>query len=69
MVAVRKFKKGGRQPGAGRKPLTGKTRPNRVVALLDDEEIAKLESYAEEIGEPLGRAAYKILARFLKRRP
>ena len=69
MSSRKKWKFGGRQPGAGRKTLTGKRRENRVVAFLDDEELEKLDKYAREEGIPTGRAVYRILARSLKRRP
>ena len=68
-MAIVRYRKGGRQPGAGRKPLTGVARGNRVVAFLDDDESRKLSEYADDLGVPVGRAAYLILARFLKRRP
>lgn len=65
---MRKKKHGGRRPGAGRKPITGEVRENRVVAFLDDGELRRLKGYAEGLGVPVGRAAYLILARFLRRR-
>ena len=68
MVAKKK-PRGGRRQGAGRKPLTGESRENRVVAFVSDGENRKLKAYAGEQDVPVGRAVYLILARFLKRRP
>lgn len=67
-MAGRKKGRGGYREGAGRKPLTGRTRRNRVVTLLDETEYRALLEYAEEKGLPVSTAAYKILARFLRRR-
>ena len=54
--------------GAGRKPLTGETRRNRVVAFLSDREYRTLKRFAREGDLPVGTAVYEILSRFLRRR-
>ncbi len=54
--------------GAGRKPVTGETRSNRVVAFLSDREYRTLKEFAREEDLPIGTAVYKILARSLARR-
>jgi len=54
--------------GAGRKPLTGETRRNRVVAFLSDREYRALKRFARERDLPIGTAVYEVLARFLRRR-
>lgn len=54
--------------GAGRKPVTGETRRNRVVAFLSDREFQSLQEFARDEGLPIGAAVYKIVARFLARR-
>jgi hypothetical protein len=63
---------GGRREGAGRPPGTGTgpsrdARINRVVAMLSNDELKKLQKHAKGAGLPLGTAAYRILARSLKR--
>jgi len=44
-------------------------RRNRVVVMLTDGELAKLNRLAEERHLPLGTAAYEFVARGLARRP
>lgn len=68
MTAIRKkgSAKMGRPKGSGAAP--GKTRRNRVVTMLTDAELAKLEALAEERGLPLGTVAYQILSASLRRR-
>jgi len=63
---------GGRRPGAGRPPGTGRgpspgARINRVVAMLSNDELAALRSYAKQRKLPVGTAAHHIIARALKR--
>ena len=45
-----------------------RVRRNRVVVLLTDEELRKLEAVADAADEPVGTAAYNIVARSLRRR-
>ena len=55
------------RPGAGRKPkLIGARQRNRVVLLLTDEELRKLDRAAGT--EPLGTFARRVLLRYLARR-
>ena len=68
MAAVTQRGRGGPRRGAGRKPTTGETRRNRVVAFLTDAEFAALERIAHKRSLPIGTAAYEILARSLRRR-
>jgi hypothetical protein len=42
-------------------------RRNRLVIMLRDDELAKLERLADEMDCPLGTAAYELVARGLKR--
>ena len=63
---------GGRRAGAGRPPGTGtgpskNARINRVVAMLSNDELKTLQKYAKREKLPLGTAAYRIIARALKR--
>jgi hypothetical protein len=63
---------GGRRPGAGRPVGLGTgpskhARINRVVAMLSNDEFKKLQKHAKGAGLPLGTAAYRIIARSLKR--
>jgi hypothetical protein len=63
---------GGRRPGAGRPPGTGTgpskhARINRVVAMLSNDELKTLQKHAKKEKLPLGTAAYRIIARSLKR--
>lgn len=61
--------RGGPRPGAGRPRGPGhKVRHNRVTLLLTDDEIAKLQRWAEERDLPLGTVAYEIVGRALARR-
>jgi len=60
--------RGGVRKGAGRKPMTGETRRNRVVAFLSDREYRALKDFARKHDLPIGTAAYKLLARTLGRR-
>ena len=77
MATKKKSKKpksgwGGRRPGAGRPPGTGKgpsagARINRVVAMLNNDELKALKRVARKRKLPVGTAAYEIIARALKR--
>ena len=71
MAARRKAVKGrkrmGRPKGSGKS--AEEVRRHRVVILLRDAELRKLEELAAERGLPLGTAAYEILERSLRRRP
>lgn len=63
---------GGRRPGAGRPPGTGTgpskdARINRVVAMLSNNELKTLQKHAKRQKLPLGTAAYKIIAKALRR--
>ena len=59
--------RGGLRPGAGRKPKRSDAKQrNRVVVLLTDKELRKLEQGASE--EPLGTFARSVLLRSLARR-
>lgn len=42
-------------------------RRHRVVIMLRDDELAKLERLADSMDSPLGTAAYELVARVLKR--
>lgn len=57
----------GRPKGSGGPPEN--LRRNRVVVMLTDGELAKLERLAEEKSLPLGTVAYEFVARGLARRP
>ena len=58
-------KRMGRPPGTGGpKELV---RRHRVVVMLNDGELAKLERLADSMDAPLGTAAYELVARGLKR--
>ena len=71
--AVRKKKQwGGRRKGAGRPPGTGTgpskhARINRVVAMLSNDELKILQAHARREKLPLGTAAYRIIAKALRR--
>ena len=55
------------RPGAGRKPKPmGARQRNRVVLLLTDEELRKLDRAAGT--EPLGTFTRRVLLRYLARR-
>jgi hypothetical protein len=63
---------GGKRPGAGRPKGSGTgpspgARINRVVAMLSNDELKALKRIAREKKLPLGTAAYRIIARALKR--
>jgi hypothetical protein len=71
---VRKKKSlwGGRRKGAGRPPGTGTgpskhARINRVVAMLSNDELKILQAHARREKLPLGTAAYRIIAKALRR--
>ena len=68
----KKSRWGGRRKGAGRPPGTGTgpskhARINRVVAMLSNDELKTLQAYARREKLPLGTAAYRIIARALRR--
>jgi hypothetical protein len=68
-VAVRKTGRGGPRPGAGRpRGASGEVRRNRVVILLGDGDLMKLEKLSNERKLPLGTVAYEIVERALRRR-
>ena len=56
----------GRPPGTGKPPE--EVRKHRVVVMLTATELEQLEQIADEQDAPLGTAAYRIVARALKRR-
>jgi hypothetical protein len=63
---------GGRRKGAGRPRGTGTgpskhARINRVVAMLSNEELKTLQAHARRQKLPLGTAAYRIIAKALRR--
>lgn len=69
MATVRRTGRGGPRPGAGRpRGPSGEVRRNRVVLLLTDSELEKLERLARERDLPIGTAAYEIVGRALARR-
>lgn len=45
-----------------------KVRSNRVVVMVTDDELSKLQRIAEREERPLGTVAYKLLAGALKRK-
>ena len=63
---------GGRRHGAGR-PLGSGTGPsrhariNRVVVMLSNDEFKTMQKHSKAQSLPLGTAAYRIVARSLKR--
>jgi hypothetical protein len=68
----KKSRWGGRRRGAGRPPGTGTgpskhARINRVVAMLSNDELKTLKAHARREKLPLGTAAYRIIARTLRR--
>ena len=67
-----KSRRGGPRLGAGRPKGSGRpaaeVRRNRVVVMLDDAELAKLQGLAKERELPVGTAAYEIVERALRRR-
>ena len=69
----RRDRRGGSRPGAGRPKGSGHkasedVRRHRVVILLSDIELSKLERLAKKRELPLGTAAYEIVVRALRRR-
>ena len=71
-VRKKKSKWGGRRKGAGRPPGTGTgpskhARINRVVAMLSNDELKILQAHARRERLPLGTAAYRIIAKALRR--
>ena len=69
MAAVRKGGWGGPRKGSGRRPVVeGQVRRNRVVVMLTDDQLVKLEKLADQKDLPVGTVAYDFVARALKRR-
>jgi hypothetical protein len=71
-VRKKKSRWGGRRKGAGRPPGTGTgpskhARINRVVAMLSNDELKILQAHARREKLPLGTAAYRIIAKTLRR--
>ena len=68
-MGVRKSGRGGPRRGAGR-PCgpSGEVRRNRVVLLLTDTDLERLQRLAEQRDLPVGTAAYEIVERALRRR-
>ena len=71
-VRKKKSRWGGRRKGAGRPPGTGTgpskhARINRVVAMLSNDELKTLQAHAKRQKLPLGTAAYRIIAKALRR--
>ncbi len=71
-VRKKKSRWGGRRKGAGRPPGTGTgpskhARINRVVAMLSNDELKTLQAHARRQKLPLGTAAYRIIAKALRR--
>jgi hypothetical protein len=71
-VRKKKSRWGGRRKGAGRPPGTGTgpskhARINRVVAMLSNDELKILQAHARREKLPLGTAAYRIIAKALRR--
>ena len=71
-VRKKKSRWGGRRKGAGRPPGTGTgpskhARINRVVAMLSNDELKILQAHAKREKLPLGTAAYRIIAKTLRR--
>ena len=71
-VRKKKSQWGGRRKGAGRPPGTGTgpskhARINRVVAMLSNDELKILQAHARREKLPLGTAAYRIIAKALRR--
>lgn len=69
VTAVKRTGRGGPRLGAGR-PRGGGTgvRRNRVVIMVTDAELAKLQRLAEEKGLPIGTVTYQIVGTSLSRR-
>jgi hypothetical protein len=71
-VRKKKSQWGGRRRGAGRPPGTGTgpskhARINRVVAMLSNDELKILQAHARREKLPLGTAAYRLIAKALRR--
>jgi hypothetical protein len=71
-VRNKKSQWGGRRRGAGRPPGTGTgpskhARINRVVAMLSNDELKILQAHARREKLPLGTAAYRLIAKALRR--
>jgi hypothetical protein len=68
MGAAKKGRWGGPRRGSGRPPqIEGEPRRNRVVVLVTDYELTRLESLAERDGSPVGTKAWQLLSRALRR--
>ncbi len=62
---------GGRRPGAGRPPGTGKgpspdARINRVIAMLSNDDLKKLQRVARKKKLPLGTLAAHIIQKSMR---
>jgi hypothetical protein len=69
MVRVKRTGRGGPRTGSGRpRGPASNVRRNRVVVMVTDAEIAKLQRIAAERGLPFGTVAYQLLAGVLARR-
>ena len=67
MAAKTQGGRGGRRPGAGRKPISVTERQrNRIMLGFTDSEYEQLEKAAED--EPVASYARSIVVRFLARR-
>jgi hypothetical protein len=64
-MATRQRKRMGRPPGTGGPQEL--VRRHRVVVMLNDGELDKLQRIADSMHSPLGTAAYELVARGLKR--
>jgi hypothetical protein len=72
MSSKPKSGRGRRRPGAGSAKYSGRDRSrqariNRVVVMLDNDDFETLEEIARKQKLPLGTAAYRIMARALRR--
>jgi hypothetical protein len=69
MAIVKRKGRGGPRPGSGRpKGPATEVRRNRVVIMLTDGELAKLNDLASDKDLPLSTTAYEIVGRALARR-
>lgn len=60
----------GARPRMGRPPKSPEeARRNRVVVMVTDAELEKLQASAEDQDLPAGTVAYEVLAKWLRRRP
>jgi hypothetical protein len=71
-TTTKKSSWGGSRKGAGRPLGTGTgpskhARINRVVAMLSNDELKVLQGHAKREKLPLGTAAYRLLAKSLRR--